>query len=261
MSDEAAPRRRRLLAALERWDAAPKLVELARAGRRRLPGDARYGDPLSTAGDDPPMVLGRRISAITAERPSALKELGMGALQVWQALGEAQGRGQGSEEVALLFTDLVGFSDWALESGDTMALELLRKVGEQVEPCVRAHGGTIVKRLGDGIMATFPDASEAVAAACEATRAVREVEVARHRPRLRAGVHIGTPRRLGGDLFGVDVNVAARIADAAGGDEVLVSQAVRDRLDDARVDVRRKWRFSGKGAPKDLRVYVAEPTD
>ena len=42
----------------------------------------------------------------------------MGALQVWQSLSEAQGRGQGDREVAILFTDLVGFSDWVLEAGD-----------------------------------------------------------------------------------------------------------------------------------------------
>jgi adenylate cyclase len=250
----------RLVATLQRWDAAPRLIELAKAGRKRLPGDHRYGDPLSTAGDAAPMVLGRRLSSLTAERPSALKELGLGALQIWQAVGEAQGRGKGTEDLALVFTDLVGFSDWALESGDSLALDLLRKVGEAVEPCVRNHNGTIVKRLGDGIMATFEDASDAVDAACEATTAVNALEVANHKPQMRAGVHYGTPRRLGGDYFGVDVNVAARIAAAAGANEVLVSDAVRKQLDDELVDVRRKWRFNAKGAPKDLKVYTAEPT-
>ena len=59
-----------------------------------------------------------------------MRELGLGALQAWQALSEAQGRGRGSAEVAILFTDLVGFSSWALEAGDETALELLRRVAE-----------------------------------------------------------------------------------------------------------------------------------
>jgi adenylate cyclase len=65
--------------------------------------------------------------------------------------------------------------------------------------------------------------------ACEQ---VSEIEVAGHVPRLRAGVHVGRPRRLGGDYFGVDVNTAARIASAAGPPEVLISDAVHDRLSD-----------------------------
>ena len=129
----------------------------------------------------------------------------MGALQVWQSLSEAQGRGQGDREVAILFTDLVDFSDWVLDAGDERAVELVRAVGEVVEGAVRAHGGRVVKRLGDGLMAVFDDPASAVRAACEAAAAVGEL----HAPGLRAGVHLGRPRKLGGDYFGVDVNVAA----------------------------------------------------
>jgi adenylate cyclase len=247
-------RTRRAIAALRRFDSGERLVALARAGRRRLPGDHEYGDPLSLAGDEPPQVVGRGLSALAEERPSALRELGMGALQVWQSLSEAQGRGQGGREVAIVFTDLVGFSDWVLEAGDERALELVRAVGEAVEGAVRANGGRVVKRLGDGLMAVFDDPAAAVRAACEATVAVSEL----HPPGLRAGVHIGRPRKLGGDYFGVDVNVAARVAGAAGGGEVLVSDAVRDRLDPEQIATRRRWRFKPKGAPKGMHAYVAE---
>ena len=78
-------------------------------------------------------MVGRGLTALAEERPSALRELGMGALQVWQSLSEAQGRGHGDRDVAILFTDLVGFSDWVLEAGDERAVELLRAVGEAVE--------------------------------------------------------------------------------------------------------------------------------
>ena len=252
---EEPGRTRRVLAALQRLDAREGLIGLARAGRRRLPGDHRYGDPLSLAGDEAPQLLGRRIGALADERPSALRELGMGALQVWQSLSEAQGRGHGDRDLAILFTDLVDFSDWALDAGDAAAVEHLRKVGEAVERPVKACGGRVVKRLGDGLMAVFDDPIAAVNAACEACGAVGELDG----PGLRAGVHVGRPRKLGGDYFGVDVNVAARVAAAAGGGEVLISDAVREQLDPGQISTRRRWRFKQKGTPKGLHAYVAEP--
>ena len=260
---EEGSRPRRFLArtvgALQRWDSRPGLIAAARAGRRRLPGDHRYGDPLSLTGEEPPQVIARRLDEATSTRPSALREVGMSALQVWQSLSEAQGRGHGDRELAILFTDLVDYSTWALEAGDTQAIELLRCVGEAVEPPVRAHGGRVVKRLGDGLMAVFEDPAEAVLAACEGLEAVRGVEVSGHRPRLRAGVHVGTPRKLGGDYFGVDVNIAARVASGSDGSEVLISEAARERIDPESLSTTRRWRFKAKGAPKDLRVYAAEP--
>jgi adenylate cyclase len=251
-----ASEEKRLGSALRRLDADPRLQRLARALRNRLPGDALYGDPLSVAGDDPAGVLGRRLAALSAQRPSALREVGFGALQVWQTLSEAQGRGHGDRELAILFTDLVGFSSWALDAGDTLAVDLLRQVGQGLEPAVVEEGGRVVKRLGDGLMAVFNDAPSAIEAASRGREALLAIEVAGHQPRMRAGVHVGRPRKLGGDYFGVDVNIAARVAAAAGADEILVSQAARERLD-ADVPLRRRWRFSAKGAPKDLRVYAA----
>jgi adenylate cyclase len=252
------PTLQRIMDRLQRFDGHPMALRAARAVRNRLPGDPEHGDPLSVAGSEPAQLVGQRLSELSAERPSALRDLGFGALQVWQSISEAQGRGQGDKEVAILFTDLVGFSDWTLEAGDTLALELLRRVGVATETPIKAHRGTIVKRLGDGLMAVFDEPAQAVEAALEAQRALREIEVGGHRPRLRAGVHIGKPRRLGGDYFGVDVNVAARVAQAAGPEEVLVSQLAHDRLEN--VSARRKWLFkSPKGAPKDLRVYAVEP--
>jgi adenylate cyclase len=240
----------------QRIDKDPRLVKLLRLGRSRLPGDDRYGDPLSLTGDDASAVLGRRLSALTAERPGALREVGMSALQVWQGVSEAQGRGRGERELTIVFTDLAGFSTWALDAGDTQAVALLRAVGSAIEPELCSRGGEIVKRLGDGLMAVFDDPVRAVEAAHASARALEGVHDA---PPLRAGIHLGRPRRIGGDYFGVDVNVAARVAEAAGAGEVLVSEAVRERLaDDA--PVKRRWRFSAKGAPKGLKVYAAEPS-
>lgn len=68
------------------------------------------------------------------------------------------------------------------------------------------HGGDVVKRLGDGMMATFPDPGQGVEAVFEARDALVAVEGAGYRPRIRAGMHLGSPRGLGDDYLGVDVN-------------------------------------------------------
>jgi adenylate cyclase len=248
---------RRLAAALGKFDSRPGLVKGSQALRKLLPGDPEHGDPLSVAGNEPSNLIGQRIAQATSKRPSALREVGFGALQTWQALSEAQGRGRGNREMAIVFTDLVEFSDWALEAGDDKAVELLRKVGKQIEPPLESRGGTIVKRLGDGLMAVFEEPEAALTAACEASDSLDGIEVAGYRPQLRGGIHLGKPRALGGDYFGVDVNIAARVADAAGPGEILISNAVRERLESDAVQLSRKWRFQGKGAPKDLKVYAA----
>ncbi len=262
---ESAERPRRWLErvapAWRRVDANPALVGATRATREvLLPGDAQFGDELSTAGDRPTQVLARHLAEVGARHPSATRELGLSALQVWQAISETAGRGQGTEEVAILFTDLVGFSSWALQAGDEAALELLREVSAVVEPAIREHEGRIVKRLGDGHMAVFPDAETAVAAALEIQHQLAEAEaVDGHRPRLRAGVHLGRPRRLGGDYLGVDVNVAARVADAAKAGEVLVSETALPALEGTDLHLRRRRFFRAKGAPRGLEVYAVTP--
>lgn len=248
----------RAIGALRQFDGREGVVKAARALRGRLPGDQSYGDPLSVSGDEPPQLIGQRLATAMNARPSAVRELGFGAIQLWQAASEAQGRGRGDRPLAILFVDLVRFSDWALEAGDDAALDLLRQVGRAVDPALTEHGGRIVKRLGDGLMAVFDEPSAAVDAALEAGERVRAVQVDGYAPELRAGIHFGRPRKLGSDYFGVDVNVAARVADAAGPSQVLVSEAVCEHLGDADVSLRRHWRFKAQGTPKGLKVFSAE---
>jgi adenylate cyclase len=255
---DAPGRFRRAVNALGRFDGREGVVRAAQALRARLPGDHAFGDPLSVSGDEPPQLIAQRLAAATDRRPSAVRELGFGAIQVWQALSEAQGRGRGDEPLAILVTDLVGFSDWALEAGDDAALELLRTVGRTVDPLIRDRDGRIVKRLGDGVMAVFDEPGQALDAALEASRAVGAIDLDGYSPELRGGIHFGRPRKLGNDYFGVDVNVAARVADAAGPGEVLISEAVCDLIGDTEVDLRRRWRFKAKGAPSDLKVFSAK---
>jgi adenylate cyclase len=252
--DAARGRLARLREAAVRVDSHPAVLGAVEKLRRRAPGDARFGDRLSTADNKPASVVARGVSALEPDRPSALHEFGMGALQIWQSVAESAGRGRGEREVTIVFTDLVGFSSWALEAGDEAALELLREVGDSVEAAFFDRGGTIVKRLGDGVMAVFDEPADAVEAALAAQEALAGVAVAGHRPRMRAGVHHGRPRKVGGDYLGVDVNIAARVAEQAKGGEVLVSEPTFDVLGGMDVSAGRAKRLRADGAPRDLRV-------
>ena len=240
----------------ERLDQNPKLLAYARRMRERLPGDERFGDPLSTAGQAPVELVARGISSLSPERASVVQELGLAGLQVWQSISEATGRGQGEEDVALLFTDLVGFSSWALHAGDAATIDLLRDVGIVLEGAVLAHNGRIVKRLGDGVMATFLTAQEAVDAALEAQERLQEIEVNGYRPQMRAGIHCGRPRKLGGDYIGVDVNVAARVAAAATASEVTVSEPALECIDLDGLEVGPRRRLRADGAPSELHIVT-----
>jgi adenylate cyclase len=150
-------------------------------------------------------------------------------------------------------------SSWALEAGDEPALRLLRSVAEAIEPPVAERQGEVVKRLGDGLMAAFWDTQSAAEAAFAARERIAAVEVEGFRPQLRTGIHLGRPRKVGGDYLGVDVNIAARLCDAAKPGEILVSDRALLKLDPNTVTAKNR-RFRAKGAPKELAVYALTPS-
>ncbi len=253
---------RGLVGRVRRTDRSPAAIDAVRRMRRALPGDPGFGDPLSSAGRDSAGTVARVADRLLDDRPGVAREVGLGVLQVWQALTERTGRGRGDAEVTVLFTDLVGFSSWALRVGDDAALVLLRRVAAAVEPPVLSHRGRVVKRLGDGIMATFPTPQLAFDAITEARARLADVHVDGWNPMMRSALHTGRPGALGGDYLGVDVTIAARLVERAGPDEVLVSDTTLAGLDPEQVATRRKRSFawsSPKGVPPGLVVYTATP--
>lgn len=111
-----------------------------------------------------------------------------------------------------------------------------RFVQDARQSTLPANGGRMHKSLGDGLMLEFGDAHGAVRAAFALHRACRErnvdVPVERHM-RLRIGAHLARFVADEYDIYGSDVNLAARIATLAGPGEVVVSAALRDGLTDA----------------------------
>jgi adenylate cyclase len=240
---------------LKRSNRDPALLNALRTARELLPGDANLGEDQSITGERTSDVLARRLSELNGERATASRQAALGAIQVWQHLAERAVPSGHEVEATILFTDLVGFSEWVLEAGDDAALDLLREVAKVVEPIIRRQKGKIVKYLGDGHMAAFGAARPALDAALDIQDGLVGVEVLGHRPQLRAGLHCGHPQRLHGDYLGADVNVAARISAAAGAGEVLVSDAVLAAIDASDLAVKRVRGFRAKGTPSDLQVF------
>jgi adenylate cyclase len=245
----------RFVAAARRFNRQPKLVKAARHTRERTLGDDRFVDLLSTARGRPSDLAAQQLVILRGDTPGVLGELGLTALQAWQRLAESQDRGRGKVDVAILFTDLVGFSTWALQAGDRAAIRLLREVADAIEPPIAEQRGEVVKRLGDGLMAAFWDAPNAVEAAFTATERIASIEVEGHRPQLRTGIHLGRPRKIGHDYLGVDVNIAARLAEAAKPEELLVSNHTLERLEPGTATAKKR-RFSAKGTPAELTAYT-----
>jgi adenylate cyclase len=185
----------------------------------------RSGRPMSSA--TPFEVLERALARTVERRPSMLAKLGLSAVQVLATAGEEDLSADPSVERAVAFTDLEGFTEHTARNGDAAAAQLLAAHYGVAGPIVRSRGGRLVKKLGDGLLMTFPDPAAAVLAVLELTECPPEPL------RVRAGVHIGPVMQQRADVVGHVVNVAARVTEAAKGGEVVVTRDVREAVADA----------------------------
>jgi class 3 adenylate cyclase len=181
------------------------------------------GDPEA----DPMAPLARLRAAANriSEQPSLLQGTNIKAIELLGTQSEvAADASTGPESPALtvVFTDLEGFTSYTEDAGDATASRLLRSHYAVVDEIVMGRGGEVVKRLGDGHMATFTTARAAILASLEL------VSAAPDDLRLRAGGHLGSVVRLGGDVVGHTVNLASRVAGSATGGHVRVTLPVRN---------------------------------
>ena len=123
---------------------------------------------------------------------------------------------------AICFLDLSGYTRLTEERGDAAAADLAARLSRIVQKTSGQHGGKPIKWLGDGVMFHFRDPGPGVVAALEMVDGARDAAL----PPAHVGLHTGPVLFQEGDYFGRTVNVAARIADYARQNEVLVSDDV-----------------------------------
>jgi adenylate cyclase len=154
---------------------------------------------------------------------------------------------------AMCFLDLTGYTRLTEERGDAAAADLAARLAGLVRRSSQQHGGTPVKWLGDGVMFHFEEPGDAVLTAVEMAGAV-----GRHGlPPAHVGIHAGPVVFQEGDYFGRTVNLAARIAEYARPDEVLVSQEVVDAAEGGPVTFTEIGPVELKGVPGTPRLYIA----
>jgi class 3 adenylate cyclase/pimeloyl-ACP methyl ester carboxylesterase len=128
----------------------------------------------------------------------------------------------------ILFTDVEGSTTLTQQLGDEAARAVMREHEQIVRRELGRHGGTEVKTMGDGFMASFGSAIGAVECAIDLQRRFADYnESAGHPVRIRVGINAGEPIAEDGDLHGTAVIAAARIGAHADGGEVYVSDVVR----------------------------------
>jgi class 3 adenylate cyclase/pimeloyl-ACP methyl ester carboxylesterase len=135
----------------------------------------------------------------------------------------------GGRLLTILFTDIAASTALTRRLGDAGAREVLRAHERVVREQLQAHEGTEIKALGDGFMASFGSASQALAAAIAIQQAVTAANSAAAEPlHVRVGLNAGEPIAEDADLFGTAVNLAARIAAQATAGQILVANVVRE---------------------------------
>ena len=201
---------------------AARALEMGIVDRRWLERPGEH--PISTTA--PAEIVERFLERSVEQRPSRLASLGLGAIQLLASHGAAGGTDP--KLVAVVFTDLEGFTAFTDTHGDAAAVKLIDEHRQLAGPVVRQWSGKILKTRGDGLLCTFPDAEPGVRGALE----LLETAPAPAPLRLRAGVHVGEAVVSKGDVMGHVVNVAARITETAGGGEVVVSAEAAARVGD-----------------------------
>lgn len=140
---------------------------------------------------------------------------------------------------AILAADVVGYSRLMAEdeAGTLARLKALRR--DAIDPNVVAHGGRVVKLMGDGLLAEFPSVVDAVGCAVAVQRAIAERETGQPEARriaLRIGINLGDVIIEGDDLYGDGVNIAARLEEVAAPGGVAVSATVYEHIG-SRLDI------------------------
>jgi TolB-like protein/class 3 adenylate cyclase len=134
---------------------------------------------------------------------------------------------------AILAADVAGYSRLMHDDEEATHAKLTTLIAETVTPAIREHGGRIVKNTGDGVLAEFPSAVEAVRAAVQFQTLVKELTAADEEGRriaFRVGINVGDVIVEPHDVFGDGVNIAARLESIAEPGGICISSSAHDHI-------------------------------
>jgi class 3 adenylate cyclase/pimeloyl-ACP methyl ester carboxylesterase len=156
----------------------------------------------------------------------------------------------------MLFSDIVGSTELAVDVGDEAWRRLLDRHDQIIEEALGRFGGAKVNPTGDGILATFPTPSAALGCAVAMADALRGIGLS-----VRFGVHVGEVEMRGGDIGGLGVNLAARVMGEAGPDEIVVSDAVPSLVRGSGLSFESLGARQLRGVPFEVEVHRLERSD
>src|SRR5438046_2994562 len=134
---------------------------------------------------------------------------------------------------AILAADVAGYSRLMHHDEEATHAKLTALLADGVEPAIAEHGGRIVKNTGDGFLAEFPSAVEAVRAAVQFQTRVKELTIADaddRRIAFRVGINVGDVIVEPHDVFGDDVSIAARLESIAQPGGICISSSADDHV-------------------------------
>jgi adenylate cyclase len=137
-------------------------------------------------------------------------------------------------ELAILFADVVGSTRIYEIMGDLKAREMVGTCVEIMQQATDHYGGSVIKTIGDEILATFPTADDAVNAAVEMHQELAsrdDLVVEGQHVSIRVGCHFGPVVRENRDIFGAAVHMANRLTSQAKSGQIMISGAVVESLD------------------------------
>jgi class 3 adenylate cyclase/pimeloyl-ACP methyl ester carboxylesterase len=218
----------RLVAEASQWDVtsllgdvrASTLVLFARDFRLV---DARMGRSLASGISGARLAIIEGRSVIPASQDADALELAINEFLGDSAVVPEPAPPSGT--AVILFADIVDSTALTERLGDDAFREKARGLDEAMRAAIRENGGTPVegKTLGDGVLAVFTSAKQAIACAQACHEAASAAGLSLH-----AGIHAGDVIRESDNVYGGAVNIAARVAAASAAGETLVSGTVRD---------------------------------
>jgi class 3 adenylate cyclase len=159
-----------------------------------------------------------------------------------------------------MFTDIADSTPITQRLGDEQAQYLVRTHNAIVRHALAAHHGSEIKQTGDGIMASFPSATQALECGIEMQRSFAEHNRTTELPIfVKIGLNAGEPIAEEEDLFGTAVQAARRICDQAAAGEILVSNVIRELAAGRGFVFEARGEAALKGFEEPYRLFVVAP--